>query len=179
MDIASILLWLMVVFVAALLLTFVMHIWLGVPYIPTPRKVARLMVELAGLRGDETVMDLGAGDGIVLVEAKRAHPGIRAVGCELVPTIWLLGIVYRAIIRAPRVEVRLKNAFAMDVREADVLLLYLIPEVLQRLLPKFEKELKPGTRIVSHAFKLPGREPIEVRTTWKLGGEIPVYLYHW
>lgn len=176
---ALVFLWSLAVFVLLLLVTVIMHLILGVPYIPTPRRVARMMAEMAKLKDGDTVMDLGAGDGIVLVEAKRLCPGIRAVGCELVPTVWLIGVIYRRIIRAPKVEVSIGNAFHADVSRADVLLLYMITEIMQRLSVKFETELRPGTRIVSHAFKLPGREPIETRHVKKMGREVPVYAYIW
>lgn len=169
----------LIVVICALLLTVIMHLWLGVPYVPTPWVIADEMVSLGRVADGDTVMDLGAGDGRVLVAAKRRFPGIRAVGCELVPTIWLLGVVYRACIRAPKVEVRLGDAFKQDLREVDVLLVYLIPGIMTALVPKFERELKPGTRIVSHAFRLPGREPKETRQVERWGRMSSVYLYEW
>src|SRR5688572_17616104 len=77
---------------AAIILTGAYHLLvLGVPFVPTPRPVARAMVKMAGLKGNETVVDLGAGSGTIIREAKRQFPTIRESGYEIVPTIWLLG----------------------------------------------------------------------------------------
>ncbi len=172
---SDLLLGLLVVLVLALAVTGVMHLFiLKLPYIPTSMGLVRAMVALAKLKGTETVMDLGAGDGRLLIEAKRQYPGVTAIGCELVPTIWLLGKVWIFFSRQ-QVDFRLCSLFSMDLSQADVMFLYVTPRVMQELEKKCEKELRPGTVIVSHAFRFPHRTPVEET---KVNGET-VLKYVW
>src|SRR3989338_853113 len=80
-----------IVLIVVLVVTGAYGLWVRVPFVPTPSHVADAMVAAARLRGDERVYDLGAGDGTILIHAKRAHPGISAIGVEIVPTVWLWG----------------------------------------------------------------------------------------
>ncbi len=167
-----------VILVGILALTFVACIFIPVPYVPTPRRVARKMVELAELRGGETVYDLGAGDGRLLIEAKRKVPGVRAIGIEFVPTIWLLGKLCTWW-SGEHVELRLGNALRANLRDADCIFLYLIPSLMKKMEKKFQEELRPGTRIVSYAFSLPGKTPVrKVPVPW-LGEEKHLLVYEW
>ncbi len=144
------------------------------PFVPTSRKTARAMVDLAKLRGTERVYDLGAGDGAVLIEAKRRHPGITAIGIERVITVRCLG---KLRIRLSRVQVDLRQGdiFRTSVRDADAIFLYVVPHLMERLEKKFDAELKPGTVVVSHAFRFPHHRLDEA---WGVG-EGEVYRYVW
>lgn len=162
----------------AMLLTVFMHAILKVPYVPTSQWIGREMVKAAHLKAGDVVYDLGAGDGRVLMLAKKMHPGIHAVGCEIVPTVWLMGMIRRFLKRSD-VTLHLRSAFDQDLRDADVLLLYMTADFLATLRPKLEKELRPGTRIVSHAFHLPGLEPkerIELKNGWR---RAVLNVYEW
>lgn len=151
---------------------------LQAPYVPTPAVIARAMVRAAELNGTETVMDLGAGDGRLLLTAERMHPGITAVGCELVPTIWLLGRLNLALHRSKAV-LHLQSALREDVSKADVVFLYMTPNVMQALEGKFDAELPRGSKIVSHAFTFPGRTPVrEVKVPWGRKWK-KIYVYVW
>lgn len=153
---------LVIVGASLLLGTIFVHLFiLGCPFVPTSRKIAQKMVAFAKLKGTETVMDLGAGDGAILIEAKRMHPGIRAIGIEIVPTVWMLG-KFRAWCYGQKVTLLCKNAFTVSVAEAEVIFLYLMPKLMAQMLEKFNEELKPGTVVISHAFPFIGREPTEV-----------------
>lgn len=169
----------LLVFVLALLVTALAHLFLRVPYVPTPHAVCAAMVQAAKLQKGETVLDLGCGDARLLMHAAKAEPTIRAIGCEVVPTVWILGYI-RSLFSRPRVTVRLRSALKETVEEADVLLIYLTPPILRKLMPKFDRELKKGCRIVSHAFKLPGLEPDEVIPVKRsVLGPSNVYVYYW
>lgn len=162
----------------ALVVTVLMHALLKVPYVPTPAWVGRAMVDAAGLKPGDTVYDLGAGDGRLLMQARQAEPGIRAIGCEIVPTVWLLGKI-RALLRRSTIDLRLGSALMQDLRDADVLLLYMTSDFLKILLPKLQAELRPGTRIVSHAFRFPGLEPmrrVELKNGWR---RAVLHVYSW
>ena len=157
-------------------LTVIAHIWLRVPYVPTPISVIREMVRFADLRGNETVYDLGAGDGRALIEMKRRHPQIRAIGYELVPTVWLLGR-FRIWISRKKIEFYCANAMAQNLSDADCIFLYLMPSLLAKLEKKFNSELRPGTKVLSYTFVFPDRAPTAVRRVEKTGKKL--FLYEW
>ena len=158
--------------------TLVMHAMLGVPYVPTPLRVVRTMIGLVPFRGDETVYDLGCGDGRILIAAKKTHPGIRAIGCEIVPTVWVLAAVRRFFTRTD-VTLHLRSVFAEDLRDADVIFLYIMPSLIARLMPKFHRELRAGTIIVCRSFPLPGMQPLNTQTLPWLGSTTSLFLYRW
>ena len=177
--IAIIVLGIVILLVIALALTFVVHLLvLKVPYVPTPMKVAREMVRLAELKGTERVFDLGAGDARLLILAKREHPGITAIGSEAMPTIWILGKLRAWFLRSP-LELHMSNALTEDVSRADVIFLYVMPGMMEKLESKFDAELKRGVRVISHTFPFPGRKPVkEVRVAWGRGWK-KLFVYEW
>ncbi len=125
-----------------------------VPYVPTPEAVVEEMLEIAHVSAKDIVYDLGSGDGrIVIAAAKRF--GARGVGIEINPdlireaneNVGQAGVAH--LVRF--VE---GDFFAADLREATVVILYLLPEVNRQLLPKLLAELQPGARIVSYKYDL-------------------------
>lgn len=174
-DIGIALLAIWVIFLALMLASTV---FLKAPFVPTPLKVVRKMIELADLKGTETIYDLGAGDGRLLIEAKRKHPKLKAIGYELSFPVWLFGKL-RIWIARLKITFAMKNFLHQDVSDADCIFLYLMPGAMKSLEKKFEKELKKGTKIVSHAFTFPNRKPKkEVMVPW-LKGENNLRLYIW
>ena len=146
----------MYLFIAGgLLIALLVAVWLYGPdvrYVPTPRETARLMLTMAGAGPGTTVYDLGSGDGRLLFTAARDF-GARAVGIEINPLRWLLGQVLITCHRVRgRVEIRLGRFFDLDLSEADIVACYLAPEANRKLTPKFNRELKPGARIVFYRF---------------------------
>lgn len=176
---STILLTALLIIVLLFTLTLLLHIVvLRVPYIPTSRNVCREMVRLADLKGSETVLDLGAGDARLLITAKAQAPGISASGCELVPTVWLLGTI-RTLLSGKNVALRLSSAEKENVSHADVIFLYLMPRLMQTLESKFDAQLRPGTRVISNTFKFPGRQPVKEVKVKTMFGWKKVYLYVW
>lgn len=165
-----------------LMMTFVLtmchHAILGVPYVPTSRRVARAMVELAHLRGDEVVFDLGAGDGRILRTAKRMFPGITAIGYEIVPAVWFFGFLWCALTRSG-VCLKHGNSLLADIHRADVVFFYMFPSVMAKFAEKFDRELRPGTIVVSHAFLFPNHHPIKERSVPSWRGDAQLFLYRW
>ncbi len=146
------------------LLTCTYHLLiLRCPFVPTSRRTAREMVRFARLKGTERVYDLGAGDGAVLIEAKRAHPGVTAIGIERVITVVWLGWL-RIKLSRQSVDLRLGDAFDTNVSDAGAVFLYLAPHLMEKLEKKFDRELKPGTVVVSNTFRFPGREATEEKS---------------
>ena len=160
------------------LVTAVGNLAIQVPFVPTARKVAEEMVRFADLKGTETVYDLGAGDGRILIAAKRLHPHIRAIGWEFVPTVWLLGKL-RIWWSKQDVSLRRGNALTQDVRDADCIFLYLFPEAMALLEAKFDRELKPGTKVLSYVFQFPNRTPVAQKSVPWMGKTRMLRLYEW
>jgi SAM-dependent methyltransferase len=124
------------------------------PYVPTPPSVVARMLELAQVKPGELVIDLGSGDGRLVIAAAKNH-GARGVGFE----------IDRSLIReaeegareagvADRVRFEARDLFEADLTSADVLTLYLLPVTNEKLRPKILAEMRPGTRVVAHQFHL-------------------------
>lgn len=124
------------------------------PYVPTPWVIVDEMLKLAEIRSSDVVYDLGSGDGrLVIMSAKRF--GARGVGVELdsqlVETA-RIGAKDEGV--ADRVKFVQGDLFEADIKEASVVMLYLLPGFVTRLVPKLRADLRPGTRIVSHDYPL-------------------------
>ncbi len=127
----------------------------GINFVPTPEIVAEEMLVMARVMPHETVYDLGSGDGRILIAAAQKY-GAKAVGYEIDhrlvedsrSKIKSLGL-------SKKIEVREGNLFEADLSQADVVTLYLSPTMNAKLLPQFDR-MKPGSRIVSHDFDIPG-----------------------
>jgi SAM-dependent methyltransferase len=130
-----------------------------VPYVSTPHAIVDEMVRLADVKASDVVYDLGCGDGRLVIAAVK-KTGCRGVGIDIDPERIKES---RANARAAGVEDRLRfveqNFFASDIREATVMLIYLFPDVNIRLRGKFLGEMKPGARLVSHAFDMGDWKP--------------------
>lgn len=124
-----------------------------VPYVPTPEAVVDGMLDLAKLQPGEQLVDLGSGDGRIAIAA--ATRGARALGVEINPRL-----VSRARLNAEmagqKEDARFvrDDLFAVSLRDADVVTLYLLPQINEKLRPKLLTEMKPGARVVSHAFDM-------------------------
>lgn len=134
---------------------------LEVPYVPTPNQVVEAMLNLAKVTKDDTVIDLGCGDGRIVITAAQKF-GARGIGVDLNPERIAEA---EANAKNAKVEARVKfveqDLFKADIREATVVTLYLLPSVNARLKPRLFEQLKPGTRVVSHSFDMPDWEPRE------------------
>jgi len=130
-------------------------------FTPTRLAVADAMLKLAHVTAADVVYDLGSGDGRIVMLAAQKY-GARAVGVEIDPR---LVAISRQIARDGEVADRATfiegDLFAVDISPATVVTLYLSGTVNARLGPKLTRELKPGTRIVSHQFPMPDWPPEE------------------
>ena len=130
-------------------------------FVPTRHVVADAMLKLAGVRADDVVYDLGSGDGRIVILAAQKY-GARAIGVELDPRLLEIS---RQVAREGEVAHRVTfiegDLFATDISEATVVTLYLSASVNRQLEPKLRRELQPGTRIVSHQFRIGNWTPDE------------------
>jgi len=134
------------------------------PFITTPGSVVERMLELAGTQPADVVMDLGSGDGRIVIAAARRF-GARGIGIELDRS--LVEASRRNAERAKvadRVSFVQGDVLSADLSPASVVTLYLLPGLIGKLQPRFIYELRPGTRIVAHAFGMAGWKPDRTET---------------
>jgi cyclopropane fatty-acyl-phospholipid synthase-like methyltransferase len=132
-----------------------------VVYIPTPQNVVEAMLDLAHVTAADVVYDLGSGDGRIPITA-AARYGARGVGVEIDSN--RIRQANDNLMKAgvgDRVRFLHQDLFEADLREATVVTLFLLPSLNQRLIPKLRRELKPGSRIVSHHFDMGDQWPSE------------------
>jgi precorrin-6B methylase 2 len=129
-------------------------------FVPTPQEVVDKMLDLADVKKGDLDYDLGCGDGRIVVSAARR--GARAVGFDVDPQrIRESRDNVRRNKVGDRAEIRQEDIFTLDLSKANVITLYLLPSLNVKLIPQLEK-LKPGSRIVSHAFDMEGVKPDKV-----------------
>ncbi|MBK9139779.1 MAG: class I SAM-dependent methyltransferase [Verrucomicrobia bacterium] len=138
-----------------------------VVYVPTPQPVVDRMLELAELKPDDVLYDLGCGDGRFVVTAARRY-GVRAVGVDINPqrVVDSRRNAKRAGVES-LVTIKQADIFELDISDATVVTLYLLPELNVRLMPKLAR-LQPGARILSFEFDMRGALPetvLEIPTT--------------
>jgi predicted RNA methylase len=132
-----------------------------VVYIPTPQSVVDAMLDLAGVTSGDTVYDLGSGDGRIVITAAKKY-GARGVGIEIDPSLAKKATENAAAAGvSDRVRFRVENMFTAKISDATVVTLYLLQSLNERLRPKLVRELKSGTRIVSHVFNMGPEWPPE------------------
>lgn len=132
-----------------------------VPYVPTPQPVVDKMLDLARVGKNDVLYDLGCGDGRIVITAARER-GARGVGIDLDPQrISEARANAEQAGVADRVKFMVGDLFKADFSEATVVTLYLLPDVNRRLRPQLWKQLKVGTRVVSHDFDMGAEWPAE------------------
>jgi precorrin-6B methylase 2 len=147
---------------------------LDVPFVPTPQEVVDRMLALAKVNRTDTLYDLGCGDGRIVVTAASQF-GARGVGIDLNPE--RIAEAQTAAKKAgveQRVSLRVGDLFDTDLSPATVVSLYLLPDVNLKLRPQLWSQLKPGARVVSHAFDMGPEWPPE--QTVEVGGRT-IYLW--
>lgn len=140
-----------------------------VPYVPTPPEVVEAMLKLGNAQGGDIHYDLGCGDGRIVIMAVQRFGAARGTGYDIDPqrikeaneNAQLAGVT-------DKVKFILGNLFEADLHDANIVTLYLLPEVNLKLRPKLLKDLKVGSRIVSHQFGMGDWEPDKkVKIDWR------------
>ena len=146
---------------------------LDVIFVPTDELVVEAMLKMAAVTKDDVLYDLGCGDGRIVVAAAMER-GARAIGVDMDPRRIAEANALAATIGVEdRVEFLQEDLLTVDFSEATVLTLYLLPSLNVKLKARILTELKPGTRIIAHAFNMGRWQPDAKRA---MGG---VYLYKW
>jgi len=135
------------------------------PYAATPDSVVEAMLKLASVGPRDYVIDLGSGDGRLVITAAKAH-GARGLGVDIDGK--MVDLAKRFAERdgvQDRAQFIVQDLFETDVRPATVVTIYLLPTIMKRVGEKLRAELRPGTRVVVHDFPLPGW-PVERVTSF-------------
>jgi Methyltransferase domain len=144
-----------------------------VPYVPTPQSVVDAMLKVAKVGKNDVLYDLGSGDGRIVVTAAQKF-GTQGVGIDIDPQrIAEANQNAQKAGVSDRVKFVQQDLFNTDLSKATVVTLYLLPDINLKLRPKLFKELKPGTRIVSHAFHMGDWKP---QQTLNVDGKT---IYYW
>lgn len=154
--------------------SFALTLFFGSPFVPTHPYRAKRMLEFASFVPGETLLDLGSGDGAILLCAVQDFGAAKAIGYEINPLLVTWARI-RAHLRriADKVTSHRKNIFNEPLPQVDVVSTFLIPSTMKRLHHKLATELHPDTRIISRGFKIPGATPIRKQE----GPEVWLYLY--
>jgi len=146
------------------------------PYVASPARVVDVMLEMARIKPGEIVYDLGSGDGRIVIAAAGKYKA-KAVGVEISPKLVASAAaeIERAGLSADA-RVMQGDVLQTDFTGADVVTMYLETKLNAELRPHLEKYLKPGARVVSHDYPVPGWKPTRVE---KVEGRVmhTIYLY--
>jgi ribosomal protein L11 methylase PrmA len=140
----------------------------GPVYVPSKDNTVQMMIEMANLKKGDKVIDLGSGDGRILIEA--AKKGATAIGYEIDPI--LVAESKRKIAKAgvdEKAKIKLKNMWQADFNEADVIFVYLFPKYLAKLKKLLEEKLTHPVTVISNDYQIPDTQPTKVKAN--------IYLY--
>jgi trans-aconitate methyltransferase len=158
--------------VVSLLLVLIWTVRNGISPMPTAPKVAKKLLEIIPVTEGARIFELGSGWGTLAFFLAQKYPSCKVVGFENSPLPYL----FSKVRQKPNLSFKYKNFFDVSFAEADLLVCYLCPALMRRLREKFEKELRPGTVVVSHTFAVPGWEAQSVGLVDDLY-HTPIYTY--
>lgn len=150
-------------------LSNIISVCFGSPYVGTRCDIIKKALALVNLKKGEIFYELGCGTGEVLLEAQKF--GAKAVGFEISPFYFLISKLRTW--QYPNIKVKFQNIRRIDLRKADVVYVYLLPEFLEQLSPKFKKELKKSSRLVSIGFPVSG---LSNSRTFQINGR-KIFIY--
>ncbi len=155
------------------LMSEVWRVWthfIGGEWVPTPQRIVDKMLKIAKVNKNDTVYDLGSGDGKIVLAAAKV--GSKSIGVEIDPIRVLISRIKIKLSRLDKLtEVVRKNIFETNIKDADVITLFLLPKTMEKLENKLRKELRKGARVVSYRFVFKNWKPV------KIDGENKIYLY--
>jgi len=150
-----------------ILVTVLYTVFYGAPFVVTDRKTVKRVVELSGVEKGDKVVDLGSGDGRIVIAFAKL--GVEAHGYEINPLLVLLSLIKLRALNLKKARFYLSSFWKINLTEYDIVVVYGISYIMTKLEDKLEKELKKGTKVITHAYKLP---------TWKIQkSEKGVFFY--
>jgi hypothetical protein len=154
------------------------------PYVPTPQVVVDEMLKMAEVKANDFVIDLGSGDGRIIITAAKALKA-KGLGVDIdTKLVALSNKNAQSAGVADRAEFAERDMFKTDISKASVLTLYVLPEFMQKLRAKVQSELKPGTRVVAHDYHMGDWYPdrsvtLTVPEKIEANGTDKAYIYLW
>lgn len=145
----------------------------GAPWVPTRKTDVERVARLLDLKKGERAVELGCGNGRVSRDLAKRAPEAEVFGVELSLLQYLVAVL-QGRLTGSRARFRFQNAFKHDLTGYDAVHLFLMPETYEKIQPKLERELKPGARVVSYVWPIPGWEPVKVD---KKEGALDLFLY--
>ncbi|MCL5970302.1 MAG: hypothetical protein M1450_02280 [Patescibacteria group bacterium] len=137
---------------------FFISVFTGAPYVPTPMNKVNAMIKLADIKAKDRIVDLGSGDGRLLIET--AKKGAKAYGVEINPGLWVLSLIkIRQNRMADKVRVSWGSLFNVDYSKYNVIFVAGFIDMMKRLEKDFEAKLRKGTKVICYAFPLPNKKP--------------------
>lgn len=147
----------------------------GAPFVPTQMKQVDRMLKAANLKKGMKVYDLGSGDGRLVHKASKEY-GANAVGYEYSPFVWIWSQILRPFFRS-KAKLKYGNFWRKDLRDADVIVCYLLPHSMKRMKKDILPNLKKDSLIISHAFSIPDLKPWKKLPRLKDQRLGPVWIY--
>ena len=147
----------------------------GALYVSTSRAKIAAFINAVPMRADQTLVDLGCGDGRVLREARKRY-GVHTIGYEINPVAYLKARIFS--LGSNNIKIRHENFWEADLSGTDVVFCYLYPDVMKKLAAKRPACLKPDSIVVSSNFSLPGFVPNKVLRLESSRHNDPMYVYH-
>lgn len=151
---------LVIAIVLAISIPTVYGFLIGAPILFSPKKVVEEVLKVVEFKKGENFYDLGMGSGRVMIAADRLN--LNVTGFELSPPIYWFAKLNLFLNGVKKSNLYLRNFYNQDLSQADIIFCFLTPPAMEKLKPKFEKELRVGTRVVSYAFKIDGWEEYRV-----------------
>lgn len=175
MLVTDIVLILTLLFLLLIGVSMIVHVFFGVPYVPSESAVVAKMIAVAKLKNGDTVFDLGCGDGRLLFAAEKKAK-VKAIGYEVAPAMLLLAHFLKMLAKS-KAKIHFKSLFSANLKEANVIFCYLMPRALEKLSKKIKNECKSGTLVISNTFKIPNLELVEKFEKDAKKGLPSIYLY--
>jgi len=177
--------WILYTIGLVLLISFAYAANAGAPWVPTWKKDFERIVKLANLKPGETFIELGCGNGRVCraVAARAPSPFegegggrgvVSVIGVELSIAQVVIAWLQSKFTGLTNIQIKLGNAFHYDLSSVDVVYMFLMPETYEKIRPKLEKELKPGARVITYVWPIPGWTPDVVD---EAEGSQKIYLF--
>lgn len=146
----------------------------GAPYVPTSMKEVRFILKEAGLKKGQFFLELGSGDGRVTREAVTKY-SVRGLGIDANPVLILISRLWTWFKKIKNVEFKKQDILKTDVSQADVIYLFLFPELIAKLTPTIKNRSKKNLLLISHGFKIDGFEKHLFKTI--MYSPFPTYYY--
>jgi SAM-dependent methyltransferase len=164
--------WLYII-VLIILLSFVYASLRAAPWVPMRSNDVKRAIDLAEIKEGEVFYDLGSGDGRMIFAAARV--GARAIGFEISLLPYLIARSKEFFVKAKiKPQTKLRDFWSIDLSAADIVYIFLMPKIREKMKEKMGKELRPGTKIICYVWPIPGWQPDKIDD---VPGRPKLYLY--